>query len=520
MESFPHIVRSDNSVENIVHPPFVKDHRVSGKPVLPAVEAMENLAAAVAAAASGTAVTDITRAVFEKFLFLDPRANSTPASKRLDRQADGSVRATLQTKKRAPRAAITRTRVHAAMTFNPSGKPALSLPLDLAAAPEGICRTVEPEALYTELVPFGKAYRNIVKTLFLSKDSALAWVGSPRQPDGRKHLVLGSPYPLDAAFHAACAWAQYARNVVAFPVAVEHRKVVHPTNLDETYIARIMPIRGEGETLAFNIFIFDLQGKCREIATGVKMRDISGGHTTPPDWIKQKQGENLLTNILRRGTKPAIIERRSVAPFADETLSKDEKQRAAPMAPTRKNSFLAAHLALKRLSRELSVTDQPILPGDINTVRPNSTKPLCPVAGGSRQPYCSASHDNRFAVAVTAEHPVGIDVEQITAKALKNRNLFMHPAEERLTNHFAADEIEVAVRIWSAKEAVAKALDIPLAHAWDRVQLTAIGRHESRLQVMDRGAFTVTHDTVDGHLFTLFTLEPHETDTGETGARS
>jgi phosphopantetheinyl transferase len=498
------IVRSENRAISLPHPPFFKDHHVNGKPVLPAVEAMESLAASVSATFPDTDTSDITTAVFDKFLFLNTREKSTPVHNRLDKLKNGAVKAALLTKSRAPKAQITRTKIHAAMSFGLPGKQEPALPLDIASALNGICRTVEPERLYAELVPFGHAYRNIVKTLYLADDGALARVGSPRPRDERRHLVLGSPYPLDAAFHAACAWAQYAKKIVAFPVAVDRIKIVRPTSLDETYVARIIPVKVDGETLVYDIFIFDLEGTLREVASGVQMRDISGGLTSPPEWIQKRRGENLLANIARSDHKLAIIERRSVAPFACETLSKDEQQRYLPMAADRKNSFLAARLALKRISRELSGGDRRIPPGDINTVRPGSPKPFCPVAGGSQQPFCSVSHDNRFAIAVAADNPVGIDVEQITARALKNRRLFMHKPEEELTKHFSKGEVEAAVRIWSAKEAAAKALDMPLARAWDRVALTAIGLNESQLHVKDRGAFTVSHDTVDSHLFTLF----------------
>ncbi len=497
-------MRSENQAKSLAHPPFFKDHHVNGKPVLPAVEAMENLAAAVSAAFPDADTANITRAVFDKFLFLNARDISSPVHSRLDKLEDGAVKAALQTKSRAPKAAITRTKIHASMTFGFSDIRPQSLPLDIAAAPEGICRTVEPERLYAELVPFGNAYRNVVKTLFLAPAGAIAWVGSPRPLDSRKHLILGSPYPLDAAFHAACAWAQHVKNIVAFPVAVERRHIVHPTNLDDTYIARIVPVAEEDETLVFDIFVFDLQGKFREAATGVKMRDISGGHTTPPEWIKRKPGENQPANITRRDNKLAIIERRSMAPFAWETLSNDEKQRYNPMTASRKTSFLAARLALKRLSREISGSDRHILPGDINTVSPGSPKPYCPVAAGSQQPFCSVAHDTRFAVAVAAPNPVGIDVEQLTDKALKNSDLFMNKSEAKLIGCFSGGEVAAAVRIWSAKEAAAKALDMPLARSWDRVEVTALGEHASQLHVKSRGAFTVLHDTVDGHLFTLF----------------
>ncbi len=499
-------MESENHAEKLRHPPFFKDHHVNGKPVLPAVEAMESLAAASKTLFSDTGTADINAAAFEKFLFLDSRADSTPVDCRYDRQKDGSVRATLQTKTRAPKVAITRTRVHAAMTIGGGDVPVPTLPLDLAAAPEGICRTVAPERLYAELVPFGSAYRNIVKTLFLGNDGALARVGSPRSSDGRQNLVLGSPYPLDAAFHAACAWGQYTRHVVAFPVAIDHRRIVRPTRLDETCLARIRPREVTGEILVYDIFIYDRQGNLCEVSAGVRMRDVSGGRTRPPDWMRKQAGENRLTHIEKSGSRLAIIEHDCVAPFADRTLSPMELQRYRPMVAKRKNSFAAARLALKRLSRGLSGQALQRLPGKINTVQADSPKPVCPVSADSKLQFCSVSHDRRFAVAVAADRPVGIDVEPVTAKALRNRHLFTDESEAALTKHFSEGEAAAALRVWSAKEAAAKALDLPLAQTWDRVKLTALGLNASRLEVAGLGDREVIHDTVDDHLFTLLIL--------------
>ena len=44
MEGLSQIVRSESRAEKLRHPPFFRDHHLNGKPVLPAVEAMELLA--------------------------------------------------------------------------------------------------------------------------------------------------------------------------------------------------------------------------------------------------------------------------------------------------------------------------------------------------------------------------------------------------------------------------------------------------------------------------------------------
>ena len=64
-------------------------------------------------------------------------------------------------------------------------------------------------------------------------------------------------------------------------------------------------------------------------------------------------------------------------------------------------------------------------------------------------------------------------------------------------------EIETAVRIWSIKEAVTKALDISLTDAWNRVQVRSVGSSESRFQIDDQDPFTAVHAVVGQHVFTL-----------------
>lgn len=492
--------------DSLPHPPFFKDHHVTGTPVLPAVEAMENLAALSWKNYPDVAPHEITAAAFDKFLFLDPQAQSTAIYSKLECLPDGRVKAALQTKTRAPKATITRIKEHAAMTVGPGRVPVPSLPLDLAAAPEGVCRQVAPEAVYAELVPFGRAYRNINATLFLGNDGALARVGSPQPPDNRKNLVLGSPYPLDAAFHAACAWGQWARKVVAFPVALDHRRVMRPTSVQGTYFARACPRDISGEKLVYDIYLYDQNGNLRETSTGVSMRDVSGGRTQPPDWIQKTAGESRLSGLAKEVRQMAVIELAAMTPFADRALSPQERERYTPMAAGRKRSYLGARLALKRLSRALSKGPEIQAPTEINTVLPGSPKPVCPVNGSPSTPDCSVSHDSRFAVAVAADRPVGIDVEDKSKQAWRNRRQFMDATEETLLRGFTDGEAAAAIRIWSAKEAAAKALDIPLAQAWQRVSITRIGSQASRLRIRDVGSGEAQHATVEDHLFTLLVL--------------
>jgi phosphopantetheinyl transferase len=116
---------------------------------------------------------------------------------------------------------------------------------------------------------------------------------------------------------------------------------------------------------------------------------------------------------------------------------------------------------------------------------------------------CSVSHDDRFAVAVAGSGPIGVDVEKITPRALKTRHLFMQASEIELIGKAPVDEIEAALRIWSVKETVAKALDLPLADAWHQTRIIALEPDTSHLIMEDGRTTHAVHYRVDHHLFTL-----------------
>ncbi len=485
-------------------PPFFRDHHVDGRPVFPAVEAMERLAADTHARfphLDGRRLSDLR---FAKFLRLDD-GSAVAAFNRTASNGDGSVRAALATRFTAPTGSMTRILEHAALTMG-SAAPADTAPtLESAAALSGVCTVALPGRIYTEMVPFGAAYRNIRGDLLLSADGALAPVGSPQPPDPRTDLFLGSPYVLDAAFHAACVWCQRFCNRVAFPVSVARRTVFSPTRLDEVYTARVVPVQTAAEPFVFDIFIYDAQGEIREAAVGVGMRDVSGGRARPPAGFHQPAGADPLADLSRTVSGMILIERTALAPFAPAALSPGESRRMTGMTTQRTGGYLSARLALKRLSRMLSGDDRRPA-ADIDTVAPDGRRPQCPLADGRRL-FCAVAHDRRFTVAVAADRVVGVDVEPLSSKALRAAPLYMHPEERALADRSPLDAAACALRVWSAKEAAAKLLDIDLADAWSRVRATEVAEAHTRLAVEGGRPVTARHVVCEAHLFTLLAPE-------------
>ena len=152
-------------------PPYFRDHHVNSRPVLPAVEAMELLAADAVRRFPQTDSRRMSEMHFEKFLHLDTR-DSVPAFSRVEQAANGSLRATLATRFQAPKSKIARTLEHASLVLGGPLLPGGAPPLDTAACLAGICTAVDSERIYSEMVPFGPAYRNIREKLLIAPDGA------------------------------------------------------------------------------------------------------------------------------------------------------------------------------------------------------------------------------------------------------------------------------------------------------------------------------------------------------------
>jgi phosphopantetheinyl transferase len=484
-------------------PGYLADHRFDGKPVLPAVEAMEALARAAICFSPSCRVTHIENAHFERFLFFDPADKSIEASADISVTETGDLTATLITRSRSPKAGITRTKTHAAATFLQSETAAPFVAIDVAAAPEGICRRVPADRIYRELVPFGPAYRNIQGDLLLGADGALAEIVCPAPAAFDEPLRLGSPFALDAAFHAACVWGQHHHRVTAFPIRIGERSVYLPTEPGRRYFARIIPTRTSPDLLVFDIWLIDQQSRLRETAREVEMRDPSSGRLKPPAWIAGPAANPLAD--LRRGCDAlAVVELSALAPFASHALSPLETVRFEKMGPRRKRSFLGARLALKRLFRNCREEPFRIPAEKIETVVADSTKPCCCFEDVVPPGHVSAAHDSCFAIAVCGAGPIGVDVEVIAERALRSARLFMSEKEQLLLRTSLMTDVEAAVRIWSVKEVVSKASGMLLPDAWHRVEAVALDVSESRFTIDGEKSYTAVHATVDNHLFTLF----------------
>ena len=264
-----------------VHP-YLYDHHFEGKIILPAVEVLQHLAGSVQAYLPNAYVRHMRAATFDRFLYIEKNSQVIAACNELEVYESGRILSKLITIDRI-RGTMTRTKVHAAVSFTSAGERVTEMPSNTMSLPEDICYKISSQKLYSDLVPFGPSYQNVRGDVLLSERGAVARVYAEdnQAPSG----PLGSPFPFDGALHVACAWGQRYSRVVAFPVGFKERVIVKPTIPGDTYHCRLSPVSMIGESLLFDIWIHDLTGDLHEEIRGVIMRDVSGGRVKPPGWV-------------------------------------------------------------------------------------------------------------------------------------------------------------------------------------------------------------------------------------------
>ena len=267
-------------------PPALFDHRFGGTAVLPAAEAIQLLARTVAAHGPDFSVDDIREVRLLKFLAISPEAPRLDAIARVEPLSDGRVRADLITRTTARASGIVRVKEHVSLIFGPTPPPedrTLPSPSGLGVPRlDGLTLTGRP--IYETLVPFGPAFHTI-RTLRLDSGGAVAELIAPNLETFPG--PLGSPFVVDGAFHAACVWGQRYAGVVAFPVAIDRRRVLRPTVPGQRYLAEVTPIGEDAGILTFEMEIRGADGKPCEGVTGLRMRDVSGGRWRPAGWIRE-----------------------------------------------------------------------------------------------------------------------------------------------------------------------------------------------------------------------------------------
>jgi 4'-phosphopantetheinyl transferase len=141
------------------------------------------------------------------------------------------------------------------------------------------------------------------------------------------------------------------------------------------------------------------------------------------------------------------------------TLSEPERRRLAELRrPADRRRFVVARALLRRRLGERLGCD----PRSVEIVIDDRGKPSCPQGG----PCFNLSHAGDFVVLAWGPRPIGVDLEaqrMIDDPVKTARRFFAPPEVERVVR--AADRTDEFLRIWTAKEAVVKAVGGGLANA-------------------------------------------------------
>ena len=284
MEIVPRLNQKKRYASDIEVYSYLQDHHIEGKVVLPAVEVLIVLSNVVKINFPPINISYLHKARFFRFLSISPDARRLEMFVDIETTDDGVI-ASLLTSVKSKDGTISRTVEHARVEFaaaDSASSPVL-LPIVVKKL-GGNCINVPSTTIYRELVPFGTAYQNIVGDLSVSPEGAVAYLsGGGNEAD---EDLLGSPFPLDAAMHAACVWGQRFSGIVSFPVGFEKRIIYQKTKKGGAYLGRVVPVKVNHESLIFDAWIYDLDGRMFESINGIQMRDVSQGRLHPPDWIK------------------------------------------------------------------------------------------------------------------------------------------------------------------------------------------------------------------------------------------
>jgi hypothetical protein len=285
MEIVPRLNQKIRYPWNIEIYSYLRDHHFDGKVILSAVEVLIILAKVVKINFPQVNISYLCKARFFRFLPISPDAQFRTVFVDVETADDGVVAASLLTSVKSKTGTISRTVEHARVEFAaadtaPSSVPPTSVVKKLG----GNCINLPSTTIYRDLITLGTAYQNITGDLSVSPEGALAYVsGGGNEADEN---LLGSPFPLDAALHAACVWGQRFAGIFALPAGFEKRIIYQKTKKGGAYFGRIVPVNVEHNSVIFDAWICDSDGIIYESISGIQMRDASQGRMRPPDWIK------------------------------------------------------------------------------------------------------------------------------------------------------------------------------------------------------------------------------------------
>lgn len=197
-----------------------------------------------------------------------------------------------------------------------------------------------------------------------------------------------------------------------------------------------------------------------------------------------------------------LLDIETISHVEEHLFTPREAARAMRMGPRRRRGFAAARVALKRLARQLGLAKKKRPDRMIETLGPDDTKPCLAESGI----YCSVSHSGRFVAAVAHTQPIGVDLERVSEKVMRTRNLSMSLREKDLVSLSRLGPERAATRVWTTKEAAGKALGLHLFQALREVEVVRVGEQEGVMRYQGK-TYPVRHSEGNGYVITLVTCD-------------
>ena len=254
--------------------PWFRDHCFAGTIVLPAVETILLLAAKIHELYPEVDIRVMENVNFAKFLEIPQETATVEALIECEIVHGGRLQVKLLS--RTVYKAMSRIKEHGILFFSmvhAHNPPPPSM--DLTSLRESKTE-IKVDYLYRELVPFGPYYQTIEDTLYLSDNVAWGRLKAPELAEDPIQRILGSPFPLDGALHAASVLGQQSVDFTPFPVGFDKRVITRPTQPGCSYQLRVWQVMQTDAELVFDMVIAGEDGKVYETVTGVRMRDVSG----------------------------------------------------------------------------------------------------------------------------------------------------------------------------------------------------------------------------------------------------
>jgi len=253
--------------------PWFVDHAPNGRAVLPMVEILLLLAAETRSRFPGIDVRVMREGRFIRFLELPAGAAAMRLAVELEPLADGSVQAVLLRKKKL--SGMTRMVEYARVVFSRWSERRQEPGIPVGQSLFTASVTMDTGRVYAKYIPLGPAYRSLKGSLAMNDQEVHATVQTMQMgPSGAGEDLLGSPFPLDGAMHAAAVLGRSRLGSIPLPVAFAGRIVHLPTRPGMIYTTRAV-LRGEEENqLTFDLWLADGQERVCEEIIGLVMQKI------------------------------------------------------------------------------------------------------------------------------------------------------------------------------------------------------------------------------------------------------